>query len=55
MLIRQKPQNEDMFITVNSEMNTILQNNGFSPSFYHAGEFYYIKNNELLKILQKGG
>lgn len=55
MLLRQNPKSFDNLIKVTSAQNTYLQDNGFSPSYLWEGNFYYIKSNELLLILEKGG
>lgn len=55
MLLRQKPKSFDKLIKVTKEQNTTLQMNNYSPSYLWEGNFYYIKSNELLLILEKGG
>lgn len=55
MLLLQKPKSFNNLVQVTNEQNLILQDNGFSPSYLWKGNFYYIKSDELLLILEKGG
>ena len=50
-MLLQEPKSFDNLVKVTNKQNEYLQDNGFSPAYKWQGYFYYIKSENLLKIL----
>ncbi len=54
MLLRQEPKNKRKFIAISdSDLNHILQIEGFMPMYFWDKAFYYIKSEMLNKFLKE--
>lgn len=55
MLIIGKPQDKDMdnYIIVDNEMSSNIQKNGFMPKYFDGDNYYFVKDEELLKFIER--
>lgn len=52
-MLLQEPKSFDNLIRVTNDINIKLQYNGFSPSYRWKGYFYYIKQPELIELINR--
>ena len=55
MIIRETPKNKDKYIAVSSDISNVLHLMGFTPKYIDEEYIYYVKSEEILKIMEKGG
>lgn len=55
MLIIGKPQIEDIekYVVADNEQSKEFQLNGFMPKYFEKDTFYFIKDDELLKFIER--
>ena len=55
MLITGKPQENNIndYIIVDNEMSREFQLNGFMPKYFDSELFYFIKEEDLLKFIER--
>ena len=52
-MLLQQPKNKNDYIVVDEQMNIVLQKNNFSPSYFYKGNFYYLKESNILEFLKE--
>lgn len=55
MIRRSTPKNKENYIMVDSETSNILYAHGFIPKYMDFQAIYYIKSDELIEFMRKGG
>jgi len=52
MLLRQKPNDNELLIKVNNKTHKRLNKYSFFPKYMWDKEFYYVRNPELMRLLK---
>lgn len=55
MIIRKTPEHLENYVKVGTDATIILHMNGFQPKYIDSEYVYYLKTDELINFINKGG